>query len=91
MFRVLNTMEVFHCPAGVDHAIVGAGSGPSVVLAVGARTGEEARGEHGLVYPAEPAAQKHGAAVDRETTDPKEAYAGMEHAWRAYEPGRLLD
>jgi len=89
--RPLRPWDLFHCPAGVDHAIVGAGSGPSVVLAVGARTGEEERGEHGLVYPAEPAAQKHGAAVDRETTDPKEAYAGMEHAWRAYEPGRLPD
>src|SRR4030081_1872839 len=41
--------DLFHCPAGVDHVIVGAGEGPSLVLAVGARTG----GEDELVYPAD--------------------------------------
>ena len=56
--RPLKRWDLFHCPAGVDHAIVGAGDGPSLVLAVGARTGDE---DDGLVYPADPVAQKHGA------------------------------
>ena len=89
--RPLRRWDLFHCPAGVDHAIVGAGSGPSLVLAVGARTGEEERGEHGLVYPADPAAQRHGAAVAETTTNPKDAYAGFAYEWRAYEPGWLPD
>src|SRR2546428_7324839 len=53
--RPLKRWDLFHCPPGVDHAIVGTGHGPSLVLAVGARTG----GEHDLVYPADPTAQKH--------------------------------
>jgi uncharacterized cupin superfamily protein len=69
--RQLRQWDLLHCPAGVAHAIVGAGDGPSVVLAVGARTGEE---DEGLVYPADPVAQKHGAAVAEETSVPAEAY-----------------
>jgi uncharacterized cupin superfamily protein len=84
--RPLSAWDLFHCPPGVDHAIVGAGDGPSVVIAVGARTGAE---DDGLVYPADPAAQKHGAAVDVETTDGKAAYAKYEFRRRAYEDGWL--
>ena len=69
--RQLRPWDLLHCPAGVAHAIVGAGDGPSVVLAVGARTGEE---DDGLVYPADPVAQKRGAAVAEETSLPTEAY-----------------
>jgi len=86
--RPLRTWDLFHCPAGVDHAIVGAGDGRSIVLAVGARTGED---EDGLVYPADPTAQKHGAAVEQETSNPKDAYAGMTYAWGAYGAGWLPD
>jgi uncharacterized cupin superfamily protein len=89
--RPLRRWDFFHCPAGVDHAIVGAGDGLSVVLAVGARTGAEVRGEHGLVYPAEPAAQKHGAAPDFETRDPKEAYAKFSVTRGPYRDGWLPD
>jgi uncharacterized cupin superfamily protein len=69
--RQLRPWDLLHCPAGVAHAIVGAGDGPSLVLAVGARTGEE---DDGLVYPADPVAQRHGAAVAVETSVPAEAY-----------------
>jgi uncharacterized cupin superfamily protein len=69
--RQLRPWDLLHCPAGVAHAIVGAGDGPSIVLAVGARTGEE---DDGLVYPADPVALKHGAAVAEETSLPAEAY-----------------
>jgi uncharacterized cupin superfamily protein len=84
--RPLKRWDLFHCPAGVDHAIVGAGTGPSLVLAVGARTGSE---DDGLVYPADPVAQKHGAGPAVETTDGKEAYAQYSFRETAYEDGWL--
>jgi uncharacterized cupin superfamily protein len=66
----LRPWDFFHCPAGVAHVIIGAGSGPALVLAVGDRTGSD-----DVVYPVEPAARRHGAGVERETTQPDEAYA----------------
>jgi uncharacterized cupin superfamily protein len=86
--RPLKQWDLFHCPPGVDHAIVGAGAGPSIVIAVGARTGDE---DDGLVYPADPTAQKHGAGVDVETTDGKGAYTNFEFRRTAYEDGWLPD
>src|SRR5579872_7184931 len=84
--RPLEQWDLFHCPAGVDHAIVGAGDGPSVILAVGARTGTE---EEGLVYPADPVAQRHGAGVAEETSDPKSAYVQFEFERTGYKEGWL--
>jgi hypothetical protein len=66
----LRRWDYFHCPRGVEHAIVGAGEAPSLVLAVGSRG---VRDE--LVYPVDEAAQRHGAGVETETPHPKEAYA----------------
>ena len=86
--RPLKRWDLFHCPAGVDHAIVGAGDRPSLVLAVGARTGDE---DEGLFYPAEPAAQKYGAAAAEDTADGKGAYANFEFRRTAYEEGWLPD
>ena len=86
--RQLKRWDLFHCPAGVDHAIVGAGDRPSLVLAVGARTGES-RGS--TVYPADPVAQKHGAGVDKETREPRAAYEPYEIRPAAYEEGWLPD
>jgi uncharacterized cupin superfamily protein len=60
------------CGAGVAHIVVGAGDGPSVVLAVGSRTGP-----HEVEYPVEPAALRRGAGVERTTHSSKEAYAGL--------------
>ena len=71
---------------GVAHAIVGAGDGPSLVLAVGSRTGER-----GVLYPADPVAQKHGAGVAEETSNAKEAYAGIEFPKVPYKQGWLAD
>jgi uncharacterized cupin superfamily protein len=70
--RPMRQWDYFHCPPGVAHIIVGAGDGPSVVLAVGSRTGS-----HEVEYPVEPAALKHGAGVERTTHSSKEAYAGL--------------
>jgi uncharacterized cupin superfamily protein len=70
--RPLRAWDFVHCPGGTNHMIVGAGSGPSVVLAVGGRGGRK-----GLVYPVDALAQKHGVGVERETTKPQEAYAAF--------------
>jgi uncharacterized cupin superfamily protein len=86
--RPLKQWDLFHCPAGVDHAIVGAGDGPSLVLAVGARTGAE---DEGLVYPADPLAQQHGAGVPLDTSDPKVAYKPFSFRRCGYEDGWLPD
>jgi uncharacterized cupin superfamily protein len=85
--RPLKPWDFFHCPAGTEHIIVGAGNGPSVVLAVGARGGRS-----GLAYTVEPAAQKRGVGVDEETTKPEEAYARFPHWDRCtYGEGWLPD
>jgi uncharacterized cupin superfamily protein len=68
--RRLKAWDFFHCPAGTEHIIVGAGDSAAVVLAVGAR----GRGLGGVVYPVSELAARHGASVERETTDPSEAY-----------------
>jgi uncharacterized cupin superfamily protein len=67
--RPLRQWDYVHCPAGVPHTIVGAGSGPSAILALGARTGDEG------AYPYSELAMKHNASAEAETEEPKVAYA----------------
>jgi uncharacterized cupin superfamily protein len=71
--RPLRTWDFVHCPAGTKHVIVGAGSGPCVVLAVGAR--DRSTGPDWGGYPVDEAALRHGAGVEQETTLAEEAYA----------------
>jgi uncharacterized cupin superfamily protein len=71
--RPLRAWDFVHCPAGTGHVIVGAGEGPCLVLAVGAR--ERSTGADWGAYTVDAAALRHGAGVERETTDPAEAYA----------------
>ena len=68
--RELGPWDFVHCPNGVKHVIVAAGSEPLIILAVGARTGGT-----GVLYPVDEAALKRGAGVEQETDSPKEAYA----------------
>jgi uncharacterized cupin superfamily protein len=68
--RRLRTWDFFHCPGGTAHIVIGAGSGPSVVIAVGARGGRK-----GIRYVVDPVARVHGAGVDEETKKSAEAYA----------------
>ena len=71
--RPLRQWDLVHCPAETKHVIVGAGDAPCLVLAVGARdrsTGPEWGG-----YSVDEAALRHGAGVEQETTDEKQAYA----------------
>jgi uncharacterized cupin superfamily protein len=67
--RRLKAWDFVHCPAWTEHVFVGAGEGPCAILAVGSRTGGD------VVYPESELAQRHGAGAERETRDPKEAYA----------------
>ena len=67
--------DFFHCPAGAEHMIVGAGDGPCALLAVGAREQQGWPGSGGSAV-AE-VAIRHGAGVAEATTDPRRAYAGF--------------
>ena len=71
--RPLRQWDFVHCPARTRHIIVGAGDGPCVVLAVGARAHQAEAGWGG--YPVDEVALRHGAGVEDETTDQKRAYA----------------
>ncbi len=68
--RPLRTWDFFHCPSGTEHILVGAGDGPCVVLMTGAR-----RPGRPIFYPVSELALRHGAGVETETPDPREAYA----------------
>jgi uncharacterized cupin superfamily protein len=84
--RELRAWDFFHSPPGTAHMIVGAGDGPSIVLAVGAR----GLSRKGLVYPVSEVAAKHGVSVTQETTKPPEAYADLERPTRvSYRDGWL--
>jgi uncharacterized cupin superfamily protein len=71
--RPLRQWDLVHCPAGTKHVIVGAGTAPCVVLAVGAR--DRSTGPDWGGYSVDEAALRHGAGVEQETTDAKQAYA----------------
>jgi uncharacterized cupin superfamily protein len=71
--RPLRQWDFVHCPAETKHIIVGAGDASCVILAVGAR--EHQQGGFSGGYTVDEAALRHGAGVDRETTEVAEAYA----------------
>jgi uncharacterized cupin superfamily protein len=71
--RALVRWDFVHCPPRANHMIVGAGERRCVVLALGAR--ENSTGADWGGYPVDEAALRHGAGVDRETSDVNEAYA----------------
>jgi uncharacterized cupin superfamily protein len=71
--RPLEACDFFHCPAGTEHVVVGAGDGPAIVLSVGVRPEQER-----LRYPTSELAARYGASVEEETPDPEQAYARFE-------------
>ena len=75
--RLLRTWDFVHCPAGTEHAFVGAGDGPCVIFMSGSRDHP-----HSAVYPRSELALRYGAGVEQETDQPREAYA-------PYPPWRL--
>ena len=68
--RPLRAWDFFHCPPWTEHVILGAGEGPSLVLAVGLR------GKQGARYPANEIALRHGAGV-ADGQSPRDAYAAF--------------
>lgn len=88
--RPLRQWDLLHCPPGTNHAIVGAGDGPSVIFAVGSR--ERQRQGNGGVYTVDEAALRHEAGVEEETTNPAVAYSHLpETQTLGYEDGWLPD
>jgi uncharacterized cupin superfamily protein len=71
--RPLKAWDFVHCPPGTKHIIVGAGDGPCIVLAMGAR--DKSVGPEWGGYTVDPVAAKHGVSVEADTTSPDEAYA----------------
>jgi uncharacterized cupin superfamily protein len=69
--RTLKAWDFVHCPAWTEHVFVGAGDGPCAILAVGTRT------KGVVIYPESELAQRHGAGVEKRTSDPDQAYAGF--------------
>jgi hypothetical protein len=74
-----------HCPPKTEHAIVGAGDCPCVVLAMSSRE-NQAYGPYGA-YTVDEVARRHGACVDEETQDTDVAEAGVPKS----EPTRYRD
>jgi uncharacterized cupin superfamily protein len=73
--RPLRAWDLVHCPPNTKHVIVGAGSGPCVVIAVGAR--ERSSEPDSLGFPADDVAKRHGASVEEDTMDGGTAYAAV--------------
>jgi len=69
--RPLRAWDFVHCAPRTKHVIVGAGSGPCLVIAVGAREHDE------LGFPADEVAKRHGASVEEDTQDGGVAYASV--------------
>jgi uncharacterized cupin superfamily protein len=78
--RALRAWDFLHCPPGTAHCFVGAGTGPCVILMIGARSRDKEIG-----YPRSEAATRRGAGVEEETSSPAEAYAPFPH-WRPARP-----
>jgi uncharacterized cupin superfamily protein len=68
--RPLEAWDFVHCPPMTNHVFVGAGDGPCAILSIGRRSEDEQ-----LVYPVDEVALRHGAGVETETPDPRQAYA----------------
>jgi len=70
--RRLGPWDFFHSPAWTEHAFVGAGDGPCVILMAGPRSGT------GVRYPASELGARYGVSVEEETSDWRQAYATVE-------------
>ena len=87
--RPLRQWDFVHCPPGTKHIIVGAGDGPCVVLAVGARVHDSPVWGG---YTVDEVARRHDVSVERETSDAREAYAQLPRRGDArYRDGWLPD
>jgi uncharacterized cupin superfamily protein len=74
--RPLEAWDFVHCPPHTNHVIIGAGDGPCVVIAVGARVLSVDNPDWGG-YPVDELALRHRAGVEEETNEPEKAYANV--------------
>jgi uncharacterized cupin superfamily protein len=72
--RTIRQWDYVHCPPGVPHTRIGAGSEPCVILAVGARI-DSVKDEGWGGYPFSELAMKHNASSEEDTDKPEVAYA----------------
>lgn len=72
--RRLKAWDFFHAPPWAEHAFVGSGERPCVLLMVGARVCSSP----GVRYPVSETAAGHGASVAEQTSDWRRAYATIE-------------
>jgi uncharacterized cupin superfamily protein len=84
--RPLRQWDFVHCPPETKHMILGAGAGPCVVLAAGAREHLD-QDCHGGGYTVDEVALRHGASVEEATSSPGRAYARFPDP----EPARYRD
>jgi uncharacterized cupin superfamily protein len=87
--RPLRAWDLVHCPPRTKHTIVGAGSGPCVVVAVGAREHQDGPDWGG--YTVDEVALRHGAGVEQETNEPEVAYAPVRERFGMREPTRYRE
>jgi uncharacterized cupin superfamily protein len=73
--RQLRAWDFVHCPPNTKHVVIGAGSGPCVVIAIGAR--ERSTEPDSLGFSVDEVAKRHGASVDENTMDGGVAYASL--------------
>jgi uncharacterized cupin superfamily protein len=71
--RTIKQWDYVHCPPGVPHTRIGAGSGPCVILAIGARAHQD--GDGWGAYPVSELAAKYDASSPEETDKGEVAYA----------------
>jgi mannose-6-phosphate isomerase-like protein (cupin superfamily) len=69
--RQLRAWDFVHCPPKAKHVTIGAGSGPCLVIAIGARERDS------LGFTVDEVAKRHGASVKEDTTDGGVAYASI--------------
>jgi len=72
--RTIRQWDYVHCPPGVPNTRIGAGSGPCVILALGARI-DSIKEEGWGGYPVSELAMKYNASSEEETDKPEVAYA----------------
>jgi uncharacterized cupin superfamily protein len=78
--RRLRPWDFFHSSPWTEHAFVGAGEGPCVILMAGSRSGP------GVHYPVSELAARYGASVAEESSDWRQAYATVERFRRERPP-----
>jgi mannose-6-phosphate isomerase-like protein (cupin superfamily) len=86
--RQLRAWDFVHSPPNTKHVIVGAGSGPCLVISIGSR--EHSDEPDSLSFTVDELAKQHGASVEEDTMDGGVAYASVpEREPTAYREGWL--